>query len=265
MFSNTSELFLWCKTHNCCLWVAGSVPFTAQASICCAWLGFLAAGGAGRPEEQLVASGFSILWPLWWAGSWSEDPSCSSPPAIIWAGAFHLYSNLAAAVTLSPESFYIFKHRLQGHTRWASLIRPAQTWSRAGANDVLFVFQASVIVDKMSSSDTVSCVIISSRWELNVNMSVLILMPSSLLPSWPLRASCRNSALSLWEWRQKPFWPWHLTGCCRLYPPWPDTHRASDPHRPMPSPPNYGYITHTQDHTHTHTRLKGAFSSALLF
>lgn len=70
-------------------------------------------------------------------------------------------------------------------------------------------------------------------------------------PSWPLQASCRNSALSLWEWRQKPFWPWHLTGCCRLYPPWPNTHHASAPHRPVPSPPNYGYITHTQGHTHT--------------
>lgn len=44
-------------------WVQ-SIPFTTQALICCTWLGFVAAGGACRPEEQLTGSHSSAHWPL---------------------------------------------------------------------------------------------------------------------------------------------------------------------------------------------------------
>lgn len=103
----------------------------------------------------------------------------------------------------------------------------------------------------MSSSDPVSYVIIHHNvnlmWRRSRNFCALILSPSSPLLSWLLRASCRSLAPSLRGWRQRPFWPWHLTGCCHLYPPWPNTHQASAQHKPMLSPPNYGYNTHTRN------------------
>lgn len=71
-------------------WVQ-SIPFTAQAFICCTWLASLAAGGACRPEEQLTGSQSSAHWPLRWGGSWGKDLSFASLGAIIWTGACHFF------------------------------------------------------------------------------------------------------------------------------------------------------------------------------
>lgn len=80
---------------------------------------------------------------------------------------------------------------------------------------------------------------------------------SSPLLSWPVRASCRSSAPSLWEWRRRPCWPSPLIDCCHPCPPWPNTHQAWAHHKPMLSPPNYGYNTPVLTaQRHIHNDLK---------